>query len=157
MRFSRAGGVYILFVMSGATSLAYEVIWTRLLVRVFGATTLAVTTVLASYMAGLAIGSYLLGKWIDRRWSPLRVYGLLELGIGIFALIFPLAILALNRFYGAVYPAFETRYPLLTAVRLALCFLVLLIPTTLMGGTLPVLGKYVARGRSDLAGRIGAL
>jgi len=157
MRFSRAGVVYVLFVMSGATSLAYEVIWTRLLVRVFGATSLAVTTVLASYMAGLAIGSYLLGKWIDRRWSPLRVYGLLELGIGIFALIFPLLILALNRFYGAVYPAFETRYPLLTAVRLALCFLVLLIPTTLMGGTLPVLGKYVARGRSDLAGRIGAL
>jgi spermidine synthase len=157
MRPSRGSFIYAIFVLSGATSLAYEVIWTRLLVRVFGSTSLAVTTVLASYMAGLAIGSYLLGKWIDRRWSPLRVYGLLELGIGIFALIFPLVILVLNLFYGAVHPAFEARYPLLTAVRFALSFLVLLIPTTLMGGTLPVLSKYVAVGRRNLAERIGVL
>jgi hypothetical protein len=50
--------VFVLFLVSGMTGLAYEIIWTRLLIRLFGATTFAVTTVLASYMGGLALGSY---------------------------------------------------------------------------------------------------
>lgn len=186
MRLPRHIPIYSIFVVSGATSLAYEVVWTRLLVRVFGATSFAVTTVLASYMAGLALGSYVFGRLVDKRWSPetrpgdtragevgaakvgfarsllavrhpVRLYGLLELGIGLFALVFPLVILALNGFYRAIYPGFEGNYQLLTLVRFVLCFLVLLVPTTLMGGTLPVLGKYIAGSRSTLTGRIGAL
>jgi spermidine synthase len=154
---SRRFIIYAIFVVSGATSLAYEVTWTRLLVRVFGGTSFAVATVLASYMAGLALGSYLLGKRIDRGGNPVRVYGFLELGIGVFALVFPFVILGLNLIYGAISPAFQERYHLLTLVRFALSFLVLLIPTTLMGGTLPVLSKYVAGDLSNLARRIGAL
>lgn len=169
-------GVYGLFIVSGATSLAYEVVWTRLLVRVFGATSFAVTTVLASYMAGLALGSFIFGRLIDRTgpavisqdgddarkrrvwWRyPVRIYGLLELGIGVCAALLPAAILGLNGFYRVLYPALGSNHYLLNVVRFALSFAVLLVPTTLMGGTLPVLSKYVTGSGLGLARRIGLL
>jgi spermidine synthase len=165
--------VYALFALSGATSLAYEVVWTRLLIRVFGATSVAVTTVLASWMAGLALGSYLFGRLIDgpaqdraararsdlqHRWRhPVRIYGLLELGIGAFALVLPLVLIGLNGLYGAIYRASGGHYGLLGPARVGLGFAVLLIPTTLMGGTLPVLSRFVAGERAGLARRIGLL
>lgn len=149
--------VYSLFLISGFTGLAYEVIWTRLLVRYLGATSLAVTTVLASYMAGLALGSLLFGRLIDRRGDPLRVYGLLELGIGAFAIIFPFVLLALNPIYSLIYPPLQGKFYVLSSVRFLLCFLILLIPTSLMGGTLPVLSKFMATGLSTLTQRVGRL
>jgi spermidine synthase len=104
----RAGGaiaaVYLLFVVSGFTGLAYEVVWARLLVRVFGAGSFAVTTILASYMAGLALGSYLFGRLIDRRGNPLRVYAFLEMAIGVFAVAFPHILSGLSSLYGGLYP-----------------------------------------------------
>ncbi|MFZ1947606.1 MAG: hypothetical protein WAW06_08670, partial [bacterium] len=180
---SRRSIVYGLFALSGATSLAYEVVWTRLLIRVFGATSVAVTTVLASWMAGLALGSYLFGRLIDgtptggsaeegpprdttarARWNqqnpwrhPIRIYGLLELGIGVFALAVPLVLIGLNGLYGAVYRASGGHHDLLGMVRVGLGFVVLLIPTTLMGGTLPVLSRFVAGERTGLARRVGLL
>ena len=149
--------IYILFLVSGMTGLVYEVVWTRMLVRVFGGTSFAVTTVLASYMAGLALGSYAFGKRIDRGGNPLVLYGLLELGIGVFAVLFPVIILLLNLIYRAVYPGLHDEYYILTAVLFVLCFLVLLIPTIMMGGTLPVLSKFVADRRSELTRRVGGL
>jgi spermidine synthase len=149
--------LFVLFLVSGATGLAYEIIWTRLLIRVFGATSFAVTTVLASYMGGLALGSYLFGRLIDRKGNPARIYGLLQLGIGGFALLFPLVLMVLNPIYRSLYPSLQGSYHTLTAVRFVLCFLVLLIPTTLMGGTLPVLSKYVVRNLSHLTQRVGTL
>jgi spermidine synthase len=162
---SRRAVVYALFALSGATSLAYEVVWTRLLIRVFGATSVAVATVLASWMAGLALGSYIFGRLIDEpsgsardRWrNPVRIYGLLELGIGLFALVFPLVLIGLNGLYGTIYRASGGQHGLLGLVRVGLGFIVLLVPTTLMGGTLPVLSKFVAGERKGLARRVGLL
>jgi spermidine synthase len=151
------GAVYTLFVISGFTGLAYEVIWTRLLVRVFGASSFAVTTVLASYMGGLALGSFAFGRLIDRKGHPLRVYGLLELGIGLFAVAFLYIVPSMSRLYGGLYPALQGRFYALSAVRFFLCFGILLIPTTLMGGTLPVLSKYLATGLAGLTERVGRL
>jgi spermidine synthase len=159
-RFRTAGvvaAVYFLFVVSGFTGLAYEVVWARLLVRVFGASSLAVTTILASYMAGLALGSLLLGRVIDRVGIPLRVYGLLELGIGGFAIGFPRVISRFDAIYGGLYPALDDHFYLLTLIRFLICFGILLIPTILMGGTLPVLSKHLASSLSNLAGRVGRL
>jgi spermidine synthase len=156
----RAGtfiAVYALFIVSGFTGLAYEVIWTRLLVRIFGASSFAVTTVLASYMAGLALGSLVFGRYIDRKGRPLRVYGFLELGIGAFAVAFLYLLPAMSRLYGGLYPELQGSFYSLTAVRFVLCFTVLLVPTTLMGGTLPVLSKYMATGLDSLTRRVGRL
>ena len=76
----------ICFVFSGATGLIYEVLWARMLGLVFGATTLAVSTVLAAFMGGLALGSALAGKFSSRVKRPLRAYGLVEIGIAVYAI-----------------------------------------------------------------------
>jgi spermidine synthase len=149
--------IYTLFLVSGATALAYQVIWTRMLVRTFGATSFAVSTVLAAYMAGLALGSYLFGKMIDKRGNPVLVYGVLELGIGIFAFVFPLLVGASHPLFKGLYASLGGRFYLLSLIRFVLVFAILLIPTTLMGGTLPILSRYVTRSLSDLAGRVGLL
>ena len=80
----------VLFFFSGACSLVYQVVWVRMLMPVFGVSTFAVSIVLAAFMAGLALGSYWCGRVADRRGNGLRLYALLELGIGVFALVFPL-------------------------------------------------------------------
>src|ERR1044072_452422 len=90
---SRAGGIFriigICFILSGATGLIYEVLWVRMLGLVFGATTLAVSTVLAAFMGGLALGSALAGKLAVRIKRPIRAYGLLDIGIALYALAVP--------------------------------------------------------------------
>src|SRR6266511_5972743 len=77
------------FVFSGATGLIYEVLWARMLGLVFGATTLAVSTVLAAFMGGLALGSALAGRVGAKIRRPVRAYGLLEIGIALYALAVP--------------------------------------------------------------------
>lgn len=132
-----------LFFVSGASALVYEVVWTRQLTNVFGGSAYAVATVLAAFMAGLALGSTLFGRWIDRRGHPLRVYGLLEGGIGLWALLLPSLLSLLDRVYAGLYQGLDPGFYTLSLVRFVLCFLVLLVPTTMMGGTLPVLGKLL--------------
>src|SRR5258706_14807232 len=73
--------VAVCFVLSGATGLIYEVLWARMLGLVFGGTTLAVSTVVAAFMGGLALGSTIAGRWAARLRKPLRAYGLIEIGI----------------------------------------------------------------------------
>src|ERR1700682_6334866 len=78
------------FILSGATGLIYEVLWARMLGLVFGGTTLAVSTVLAAFMGGLALGSTIAGRTAARLVKPLRAYGLMEIGIAAYALLVPL-------------------------------------------------------------------
>ncbi len=154
---SHIAPVYILFLFSGATGLAYQVVWIRMLVRTFGATSFAISTVLAAYMAGLALGSYIFGRIIDRRGNPILLYGFLELGIGIFALLFPLILAAWHPLFRELYIGLGGRFYLLSLIRFTLAFSALLIPTTLMGGTLPILSRYVAENLSTLTQRVGLL
>ncbi|RPJ47232.1 MAG: hypothetical protein EHM19_03270, partial [Candidatus Latescibacterota bacterium] len=80
--------IAVLFVLSGAAGLVYQVVWSRSLTLLFGSTTLAVSTVVTAFMAGLALGSWLFGRLADRRQKTLRLYALLELGIAATALLF---------------------------------------------------------------------
>ena len=91
--------VYMMFFFSGAAALVYQVVWARSLTLVFGGSHLAVTAVLSTFMVGLAIGGYFIGKYADRMRKLLLVYGLLELGIAFFALLF----MALMKVYPAIY------------------------------------------------------
>src|SRR5215510_13300480 len=79
----------ICFVFSGATGLIYEILWARMLGLVFGATTIAVSTVLAAFMGGLALGSALAGRLAPRITRPVAVYGWMEIGIAVYALLVP--------------------------------------------------------------------
>src|SRR3989454_6666344 len=91
--------VLALCFLSGISGLLYEVAWTRLLHLLFGDTVLAVSTVLASFMAGLAMGSFWIGRYIDRRPRVLAVYAGLEAGLGLSALLFPLVLQTLTPLY----------------------------------------------------------
>jgi spermidine synthase len=75
--------VGVCFILSGATGLIYEILWARMLGLVFGATTLAVSTVLAAFMGGLALGSALAGRLAPRLKKPVSAYGWMEIGIAI--------------------------------------------------------------------------
>jgi spermidine synthase len=149
--------IVALFLLSGACSLIYEIVWLRMLVLVFGMSVFAVSTVLTAFMAGLALGSVVFGRLIDKRGSPLRVYAYLELGIGFFALIFPLVLARLDDVYTLLYRQLGSDSYAFHAIRFALCFLVLLVPTTLMGGTLPVLSRFVVQRRAMIGRGVGGL
>src|SRR5262245_23370655 len=149
--------LYLLFFFSGAASLVYEIVWARELTLVFGGSHLAVTTVLTVFMGGLALGGLLLGRIADRTLHPLRLYGLLEAGIALGGLGF-LALMALYpALYGALARGADDRPLYLTALRLLFAVLAMAVPTTLMGGTLPVLGRVVAERARALGGGIGWL
>ena len=77
------------FFLSGLAALIYQVVWARELELVFGSTLYAVSTILSVFMAGLALGSILFGRIADKHTAPLRLYGFLELGIGLYALLTP--------------------------------------------------------------------
>jgi spermidine synthase len=149
--------ILLLFFLSGACGLVYEVVWMRMLTLVFGATAFATATILAAFFAGLALGSFSFGRVIDRGGNPLKAYALLEGGIGIFAFLIPLLFQALDGVYVQLYRQFNLGFFPLSIARFALSFLVLLIPATLMGGTLPVLVKYFVRQREKLGWNVGFL
>jgi spermidine synthase len=138
--------------MSG---LVYEVAWIRSLELVFGATTFAVATVLASFMGGLAAGSGAAGAlepWL-RRVHPLRLYAACEAGIAAAALLVPLAFRALVPLTRGVFQAFEGSFFAFSLLRFVLCAAVLVVPTALMGATLPILSRFVTSLRGDVAAR----
>ena len=151
------GFIFVFFLISGAACLAYAVIWTRMFTHVFGNTTLTVCTVLSAFMVGLALGSYYFGKLIDEKGNPLKFFAAFEIGIGIIAFLIPLFIHYSNYFYSIKYDIFGLNYFILSFAGFFISFLIMLIPTAMMGGTLPVLSKYFARKKIDLGSKIGSL
>ena len=150
--------IYLLFMLSGVSGLIYQIVWTRMLVLVFGNTMLATSTVLSAFMGGLAAGSWVLGRYIDRKPRPLiRVYALLEAGIGISGLLFPLALDAVTPLYVGLYSTFEGNIILLNLLRFLVCFAIILVPTFLMGGTLPVLIKRFSTAETKIGHEAGFL
>ena len=133
-----------LFLVSGAAGLVYEITWTRAFGVVFGNTVFAVSTVLTAFMLGLAGGSWLFGRIADRSSRPLKLFALLEVGIGAYAFAFPTILAATDLFYRWFFRSFHPNFYPMTFVRFALSIVMLLVPTALMGGTLPILSKLWA-------------
>jgi len=129
----------------------------RLLGLVFGVTTYAASTVWASFMAGLALGSLAAGRLADRVRRPLLWFGACELLIGLTALGTPIALSLLQQVYVRIYPSLPDWLPLMTLARFTFAFAVLLVPTVLMGATLPLVIKSSAFRTSGLGERIGLL
>ena len=150
--------VYLLFFLSGMTSLIYEVLWGREFGLIFGVTTYAVSTVLAAFFAGLALGSYLAGRIIDRtRLHPLAVYGGMEGLVGAYALLLPVFLALVEASYPAVYGRIGESFSLFTLYRFLMAFALLVVPATLMGATLPVLSKLMVDRESVLGLNVGRL
>lgn len=145
------------FFLSGVSGLIYEVVWTRMLVLVFGTTTFATSTVLTAFMAGLGFGALLFGRIVDRWQRPLLLYGLLELSIGLYALLVPDLFTGLVPLYRMIWQEFTPSFSLFSLLRFLLASTVLLIPTTLMGGTLPALSRFYVKKRETVGLHIGLL
>ncbi len=146
-----------LFFVSGFTGLLYEIIWIRIFGLIFGNTTLAISTVLSAYMLGLACGSYQLGKYADRFTNHLKAYALLELGIGLTALLVLLSRSSLESLYAFLFPLLSNQNFIFNVVKFALSFIVMLPATFLMGGTLPVVSHLLVEEKEQLGRRIGLL
>jgi spermidine synthase len=133
--------VLVAFGFSGAAALIYEVAWTRLLSLILGSTTYALSTMLGTFMAGLALGGYLGGKLADRNKNLLFYFGLMELGIGAAGLLVMPVIGVLPPLYLTIYKTFRLSIPLFFVFQFVLCSLVMIVPTTLMGMTFPVVAR----------------
>lgn len=150
--------VWIIFILSGASALIYEVIWMRQLTLVFGSTVFATSTVLTAFMAGLALGSYYFGRKIDEsKISPLKLYAYLEAGIGGFCIIWHILLAILSALYVLIFRHITSEFYTLSLIRFVLTFGILLIPSTLMGGTLPVLTRFFVKKLEQLGTNIGIL
>ena len=148
--------ILLCFFASGVSGLVYQVVWVRELVLVFGATTFAVSTVLTAFMGGLALGSYYFGRRSETVARPLRLYGLLEIGIGAYGLAVPLIFAALPSVYHYFW-RWQLSFFALSIVRFVFATLVLIVPTALMGATLPVLSSFYARDIGRIGLRVGSL
>lgn len=150
-------GIVACFFLSGATGLVYEVLWTRMLGLVFGHTIFAITTVLTAFMAGLGLGSLLFGRIADRYPYPLALYGILEAGIGASCLLIPLLLPTVESLYLALSGALHLSFWAFSLAQFAMILVLLLIPTTLMGATLPILSRFFVTDEGTLAKRVGLL
>ncbi len=122
-----------------------------------GNTHYSIATVLTIFMAGLAIGSYLGGRWVDERRNPLFFYAVLEGAIGVYCLLIPSIIDGASPLFEWVYQTQRDSYFKASLYRFSICGIILLIPTSLMGATLPALSKYVSRDYVFVGRDVGTL
>lgn len=150
---------YALFFVSGFTALVFEVVWAKQACLIFGNTTFASACVIGAFLTGLAIGSHAAGRRADGV-SPARalgLYGLLEIGVGAYALAYPYLCRLLSPAYRDAYNGLFQDHLQLSFVRFLLSFLLLVVPTVLMGATFPMLARFVDRGALEKDGAVGRL
>ena len=150
--------VLLCFFLSGLTALIYQTAWTREFAFVFGTSELAVATVLAAYMGGLAAGSAAAGRFAGQLTRPVLVYGVLELGVAVTALLVPVALRGATLLYGSLFAGRIDSGGIGSGVfYVTAAFVVLGLPTAFMGATLPLLARHAVRTDAELGPRIGLL
>ncbi len=148
----------MLFFGSGLCALAYETVWVRQLVLSYGISVYAVSAVLSAYMFGLSVGAYLVGRRSRRIRNPLRVYAWFEFGIIAYTFLLYFVLEDLLPYLYSVGYGFLTDAPAaLNLARFMVTFLLLAVPTGLMGGTLPVLAGLLRHGEGRVGTSIGWL
>ncbi|NTX01167.1 fused MFS/spermidine synthase [Myxococcus sp. CA040A] len=147
--------VSALLFLSGGTALVYELVWSKYLGNVLGNSGQAHAVVLATFMGGLALGASVFGRTADRVKSPLALYGVLELGVALYALAFPYVLDALGALWLAVAPGVPDGWRV--GPRLLVAAVSLVVPTLLMGGTLPALVRHFADSLSGVQRELARL
>lgn len=147
----------LLFFLSGVSALVYQVLWLRLLALVFGVTVYAATAVLASFMAGLALGSWLGGRLAERARSPLLWFGVIEIGIGVLGFASQPLLASLTPVYLALQAWLPAAVLTQSLARFTGSFLALVGVTTLMGMTLPLVLKAASRSPEKLGAQVAIL
>jgi spermidine synthase len=148
------------FFFSGLSGLTYEILWTRMIVKIIGSAPFAESIVLAIFMGGLGLGSYIAGRLIDRIKEPLalvRLYGMLELAIGGYAIMIPLLLTAFEPLQSLLYNELYSHFIIYNLTTLIICAGILCIPVICMGATLPILCKFYVAHLSHLGTHTGRL
>lgn len=152
--------ILVCFFLSGITGLVYEVLWTRMIVKVIGSAPFAVGIVLTVFMGGLGLGSFLASRHIDKIEKPtklIKIYGLLELITGLYALAIPVMLAAFRPVYAIVYNRLFNHFILYNLLTFAGCSALLLLPVCCMGATLPLLCRFYVTSLSRLGTNSGRL
>ena len=149
--------LFIAFLASGAGALIYQIVWLKKLSLTFGSSTLAVATVLACFMGGLAIGSFLMGQKSLSIKRSILVYGLVEVTIGIYAFLLPYIFDLTDFIYRFIWPLTAGNYYGIAFLRFLLAFSILILPTSLMGATLPLLVRFYIDREEIITKYLGVL
>ena len=136
-----------LFFLSGLVSLVYEITWARQLQNIFGSATFSISAILTSFFGGMALGSMAMARW-GQKHHPINLYGIMEIAIGIYALLFPVFLKLTGHAYFSLAPVLHAVPFADQFFKLAISFLLFLTPCTFIGATLPLLSRYA--GRQDL-------
>ncbi len=154
---------FIAFFLSGASSLVFQLIWSRLLHHVFGSSSVAISSVVSVFMGGLALGTWLFGKFADRLRRPLVGYAFAELGVGVWGLLVPLLVRSdgwLAEVNELLRGSLGVESALFMVARFLCIVPILIVPTTLMGSTLPLLARHFVETSENAArtsSRVGVL
>ncbi|HRX87486.1 MAG TPA: fused MFS/spermidine synthase, partial [Phycisphaerae bacterium] len=143
---ARITALYACFLLSGVAALIYEIVWQRMLTLVFGVSAWSIAAILTAYMAGLALGAWIFGRWADRIRNAARAYALVELAIALTSLAVSLfGIDPLMRVYVHLASSLEHGFYLTHLIRFALALAVFIVPCTLIGATMPFMGRLITR------------
>lgn len=146
----------VAFFLSGASALIYQLIWMKELTLIYGSTTFALTTIIACFMAGISLGSYLMGHRAFKVNRVILLYGIIELCIAVYAIFMPFIFELTDFIYLQLAPLAGQTYLILVMLRFILSAIVLILPTTLMGATLPLIIKYYVN-KDDFIVRYSAI
>jgi len=157
--------ISICFFLSGMSGLIYQVLWTKMLGLVFGNTSLAISTVISVFLAGLALGSFILGRIADKPnnifekfgskfpgpWQ-IKSYCVLEILIGVFCFLSPYFFKGMEVIY---LQCTDMPAVALNLIRFFLCAIVMIIPTMAMGATLPLMSKFFISANNEVGEKLG--
>src|SRR5688500_14092709 len=143
------GLILTLFVLSGATGLIDQLCFSKYLSYVVGSTAHAVSAVLSAFMTGLALGAFLGGRYSQRVKRPLLAYGVLELVVALTVAAAPAAFHALQPLYAAIARSAPDSLVLLSTARWLGALLIVIVPTTAMGATLPLLSRLLPPAQGE--------
>lgn len=149
--------MYAIFFLSGISGLIYETVWLRVLSRIVGCTIYATSIVLSAFMLGLALGSYFIGRKADSIKRIIRAYAILEVLVGLTALVVFLALNDLTGVFKFLFQRLHENHGLFLLLQSIIVFFALVMPTLLMGGTLPILAAAIKKYKVDFAQSMGNL
>ena len=149
--------IMLIYFASGACSLIDEVVWVRLLKLTLGNTVYAASIVVSVFMGGLALGALIMARYSDRVRRRLRLYALLETLVTISALSIPFALKLVDTVYVWFYRTYQPSHTQLLIVQVIISTAILLVPSMLMGSTLPLLGRFVTALEKEAGHLVGKL
>ncbi|HSO61329.1 MAG TPA: fused MFS/spermidine synthase [Desulfobacterales bacterium] len=148
------------FFLSGMSGLVYQILWTRMLVEIIGGTPFSVSIILTVFMGGLGFGSYLAGRRIDRVKTPstlIKLYGTLELVIGLYAGLIPVLLLVFKPLQSLIYNNLYAHFLTYNLFTFLLCAVILCVPVVCMGATLPILFRFYVDRMPKVGAHAGRL